>query len=116
LPADLCSRPPLTYSITNLGTLGDGESAAVDINQSGQVVGESSTVVSKGNVLHAFLWQADSGMQDLGTLGGDYSTATGINDGGQVAGHSTNAFNIAPHASLWQSESGMGSLGTLEGP
>jgi len=51
----------------DFGTLGGGYSEALAINNSGQVVGQSST--SSGEV-RAFLYDSNNGMKDLGTLGG----------------------------------------------
>ena len=74
-----------------------GYSAAVDINNSGQIVGKSDAV---GGGRHACLWDPVSGIQDLGTLGGD-SSARAINDLGQVTGVSNG------QAFWWQSGSAM---------
>jgi len=71
---------------TNLGTLGGSYSIALGLNNSGAVVGYSTTP-SSGN-FHAFV---DSGgvMTDLGMLpGATSSLANGINDNGQVIGYS----------------------------
>jgi probable HAF family extracellular repeat protein len=82
--------------MTDLGTLGGGDSIAVGINSSGQVVGTAATVDIPGTYLfndHAFLWTPSSPngttgtMRDLDTLGGEYSFANAINDKGQVVGH-----------------------------
>lgn len=75
----------------DLGTLGGRRSAAVDINQQGQVVGWSTVKRWYRNgepMRHAFLW-AGGKMRDLGVLrGGKESTAVAINDAGQVLAYS----------------------------
>lgn len=75
------------YTITDLGTLGGDGAFALDINSSGQVVGQSVTEDGTG---HAFLW-TDGEMADLGTLPWyvEQSLATALNDVGQVVGWST---------------------------
>jgi probable HAF family extracellular repeat protein len=74
-------------TLQDLGALpGKDSAAANDINNRGQVVGNSSTA---GQDFRAFLY-SDGAMTDLGTLGiapgGTYSSATAINDVGQVVG------------------------------
>ena len=98
---------------TQLGSLGGGETVAQALNNSGQVVGSSTT--SEG-VSHAFsTGPAAAGMKDLGTLGGGSSTANDINDAGQVVGKATTAEG-QEHAFFTDSNSlGMRDLGTLGG-
>ena len=91
--------------IKDLGVLsGDpqGNSMARDINDQGQVVGQTDIDPRPLFTWHAFLWTAESGMVDLGTLGGDYSEARAINELGQIVGRSAtvdgeeHAFLITP--------------------
>jgi probable HAF family extracellular repeat protein len=61
-------------------------SVATDINNSGTIVGFSSTPTTVRE--HAFLSNRQ-GLQDLGTLGGDGSWAYGVNDSVQIVGFSS---------------------------
>jgi probable HAF family extracellular repeat protein len=75
--------------IIPLGTLGGLFGFALAINERGQVTGAARTAAG---LLHAFLWEEDSGMIDLGTLPGDTgSTGRGINNRGQVVGQGAGA-------------------------
>ena len=93
------------------------QSAALDINNLGQIVGMMHW---QSPETHAFLWQAGT-ITDLGTLGGSWSrTGSGcyhgsqfINDFGQIVGGSLTA-NGAFHAFLWQNGT-MTDLGILAG-
>ncbi len=87
----------------NLGSLGGSvNNVALDINNRGQVIGNSDLY---GNmVTHTFLWQNGT-MSDLGTLPGDVdSFAGGINDEGQVVGESCDASGNC-RGYLWQNGS-----------
>jgi probable HAF family extracellular repeat protein len=77
----------LSYTLTDLGTLGGTFTVPFGLNDAGQVVGESRTA-NANNGTHPFLWDSSTGMQDLGTLGGSYpnSAAYAINSQGMVAG------------------------------
>ena len=86
-----------------------GAGCAYGINDSGQIVGETS--LGNGSE-HAALWQ-NGAMSDLGTLGGTYSKACGINDCGQVVGDSYLP-NGSDHAFIWQ-DGQMTDLGALPG-
>jgi probable HAF family extracellular repeat protein len=72
-------------AFTSLGTLGGWDSAAHDINEHLQVVGEA---VDAAGQTRAFVWDAVGGMRDLGTLGGTNAVAYAVNESGQVAGYS----------------------------
>jgi probable HAF family extracellular repeat protein len=70
--------------IIDLGTLGDGGSGAMDINDRGEIAGFSALRTG----LHAVVWR---GLRiiDLGTLPGDtLSFASAINDHGEVVSFS----------------------------
>jgi probable HAF family extracellular repeat protein len=58
----------------DLGTLGADASAAVAVNNRGQVVGDIQ-FFSAEPTGRAFSWTREGGMVDLGTLGGDSSAA-----------------------------------------
>jgi probable HAF family extracellular repeat protein len=100
---------------TDLGNLGGqtgqaGGNIALDINNVGQVVGNSD--LQGDTTFHAFLWTRKTGMQDLGTLSGDVaSLGISINDAGAVVGASLDA-NFNPRAFLWE-EGVMTDLNTL---
>jgi probable HAF family extracellular repeat protein len=90
---------------TDLGNLGGqtgqaGGNIAYDINNQGQVVGNSD--LPGDTTFHAFLWTKRTGMQDLGTLSGDVaSVSISVNDDGSVVGASLDA-NFNPRAFLWE--------------
>lgn len=71
----------------DLGTVATNYNYAIayDVNNAGQVVGQSSRDVAEGTVIHAFRWQGGV-MTDLGTFGGQHSSARTINDAGQIGG------------------------------
>jgi probable HAF family extracellular repeat protein len=96
--------------IRDLGTLGGTSTEPTDLNDAGQVVGQSR--VAGDGAYHAFLWTATGGMQDLGTLGGTNSRANAVNASGQVAGWSQTASGKR-HAFRWTAAEGMEDLGTL---
>ena len=105
---DLNSR-----TITEIGNLGGYWTFPVDINDTGQVVGRSTTVEGEG-VWHGFITgPGGMGIRDLGSLGGNYTIASGVNDAGQVVGYSytdngqAHAFITGPNGM------GMRDLGTL---
>jgi probable HAF family extracellular repeat protein len=74
----------------------------------------ASTPLLRAADYHAFLWSAETGMQDLGTLGGSSSFATAVNDDGAVVGFSDTSEGTT-HAFLWTAEEGMQDLGVPDG-
>jgi probable HAF family extracellular repeat protein len=131
------SAATTTYTITNLGSLGFGETDGVAINASGQVTGLSyngQTVTlstccggcykggphnhCKEEVYHAFLW-SNGTMADLGTLGGIYSAGRAINLSGEVVGSAQVSTGFG-HAFLWNggkmTDLSTGVLSGLSGP
>lgn len=100
----------VTYSVTDLGTLGGSASEAYGVNNSGQVVGWARTASGEQ---HAFLYSAGT-MTDLGSLGGGSSLAHGINNSGQVVGESWTSSG-AIHPFRYSGASGMTDLGAIGG-
>jgi probable HAF family extracellular repeat protein len=101
----------VSYSLTDIGTLGGSRAGAGLINESGQLAGTSQTVANDPTTQHAFRWDAVNGIQDLGTLGGRSSSATGMNESGQVVGTSLLAGDTIQHAFLF--DTSIHDLGTL---
>lgn len=100
---------------------GDSTSAAVAINNRGQVVGISGDcdqAVGRASARHAVMWNRGQ-VVDLGSLGGDtWNTPTYINERGDVVGFAgTPVDQGGPgplQAFLWTRKDGMRALGTLE--
>jgi probable HAF family extracellular repeat protein len=104
---------------------GDPDSAAVAINDAGQVVGISGTcdvAIGAYSAIHAVLWE-DGNPVDLGNLGGHgWNTPGAINNRGTVVGFANQPNDIVgaslafiPEAFLWTKEGGMVGLKTLPG-
>jgi probable HAF family extracellular repeat protein len=102
----------VSYTVTDLGTLGGSITVATAVNSSGQVVGWASIPGDDAYVRHPFLWDRGT-MQDLGLLPGyRQCRATAINDGGQVVGWC--AYPPGPYlerAFMWSAGSGIVDLG-----
>jgi len=99
------------WMITDLGDLPGGSdfTRAIDINNSGQVVGYSSAATGE----RGFLWQNGT-MTNLGDLPGgiNHRVATGINYAGQVVG--TSGAATGNRGFLWENGT-MTNLGDLPG-
>ena len=98
----------------DLCTLGGDDSAALWINDAGQIVGVSDT---SGGESHAFLWENfTDGMQDLGTLvGGNNSRANAISGTEQIVGGSNISISSAQFHAFLRQNGKMQDLGTLGG-
>jgi probable HAF family extracellular repeat protein len=97
----------------DLGALpGKDQSVATGINNSGGVVGYSSSGSAEDS---AFLWSRNKGMESLGTLpSGDYSRALAINEPGDVVGVSDSP--VGNRAVLWTRQGEIVDLNTLIPP
>lgn len=89
--------------VTDLGTLGGNQSAAIAINNKGQVVG-FDTVTGNGGLNHGFIWE-DGNMANINSLiAGDsgwfVQQISGINDRGQMVGQGINTATGKQHGFL----------------
>jgi probable HAF family extracellular repeat protein len=95
----------------DIGTLGGTVGVPFQMNNRGQVVGNSNLAGDQN--FHAFLWDKEEGLKDLGTLpGGSSSGVNWINDAGESVGGSDSS--NGHHAVLWKKRA-MIDLGTLAG-
>jgi probable HAF family extracellular repeat protein len=104
---------------------GDTLSAALGINDAGDIVGASgicgnANTIGFGITQHAVLWRKDGTPINLGNLGGTPSNsslafvATDINNSGQICGFSDLKGDLTNHAFFWE-DGVMTDLGTLPG-
>ncbi|MGE5214310.1 MAG: hypothetical protein ACM3NN_11540 [Nitrospirota bacterium] len=104
--------------MTDLGTLGGPDSAAVIISESGKITGFSFTddipnPTTGIPTINPFLWERGR-MIDLGTLGGTIGVGNSVNNRGQVIGFSDLVGDNNNHAFIWQ-RGVLRDLGTLGG-
>ncbi len=95
--------------ITDLGTLGGNKTAAVDINNKGQVVGFGNTT-GNGGLAHGFIWE-DGKIANVNSLidadsGWFLQQINGINDVGQMVGQGINRATGKQHGFLLNPISG----------
>jgi probable HAF family extracellular repeat protein len=83
----------------DIGTLGGTCTLASDLNNRGQVVGESSPVGDPTNL--AFVWDREAGIKPLPTGANLYGAANAINDAGAIAGYG-DAPDGQTNAILWR--------------
>lgn len=93
-----------------IGTLGGTSSTVNDINEQGQLVGQSASSDDEGR-LHAFLWTPAEGLLDLGSPGYK-SEAFAVNELGQVVGAIEDAEGRS-RAFSWTADGGMIELDLL---
>jgi probable HAF family extracellular repeat protein len=99
------------YQITRIPTTQGANSAALGINNKGEVVGYSF----EGEDYQAFLYSSsDQSLADVGSLGGKINAACAINDAGQVTGYSQDG-NGNLLAFVFSRNQPIASLGTLKG-
>lgn len=94
-----------------VNTFGGFNSLAVDVNETGQIVGGAET--GSANVFHPFLF-ANGTLTDLGTLGGSGGFAQAINNAGEIVGSAQTPGNATTHAFVVRGGT-MQDLGTLGG-
>jgi probable HAF family extracellular repeat protein len=100
-----------TTGMTDLGSLG-GDSRALGINDSGQVVGYSYLPDSTG---HMVTWTRTGGIVDLGSIDNSGSSqGNAINSAGEIVGGGYDA-NLNYVAFLWSSSTGFVNLGEFYG-
>jgi probable HAF family extracellular repeat protein len=103
--------------IFDLGDLGGPGTFPSDMNNLGQIVGNSLTASVPGpfgvGPTAPFLWEKGR-MRNLGSLGGSFGGAGSINDRGQAVGGSNLAGDQTAHPFLWE-RGKMQDLGTLGG-
>jgi probable HAF family extracellular repeat protein len=101
----------LSYTITDLGTLGGPTSGAMGLSSSGLVTG--SSLIADNSANHAFRYGSDGTLQDLGVLDGPNSYGLAINGAGVLVGYGDVSGGTF-HAYI-EDYAGMQDLGTLGG-
>ncbi|HEX8286252.1 MAG TPA: Calx-beta domain-containing protein [Pyrinomonadaceae bacterium] len=108
LPAPRGSAQAVTYTVTDIGSLGGGQSTALGLEECGKVVGESLPTGSSS--YHPYFWDGTT-MIDLGTFGGLSGAATGVNGSGRVTG-SAQSLTSEQHPFIWTQATGKTDIGT----
>ena len=99
------------YQITRIPAAQGANSAALALNNKGEVVGYSF----QGEDYQAFLYSSlDQSLTDVGSFGGKINAACAINDAGQVTGYSQDG-NGNLLAFVYSRKQPVTSLGALEG-
>jgi uncharacterized membrane protein len=94
----------------DLGSLG-GDSLALGINDSGQIVGYS--YLADKTTIHMVIWTSLGGITDLGSIdNSSFSQGNAINSAGHIVGSGYDA-NLKQVAFFWSSATGFVSLGEV---
>jgi probable HAF family extracellular repeat protein len=93
------ARPP-SYRITDLGTLGGCCTIGRDMNDSGQVTGDSTSPENRFHLV--FLWNGTK-LRNLGALGHEAGIGTSVNASGQVTGL-VHDFGDSQNIFLWDGQ------------
>jgi probable HAF family extracellular repeat protein len=99
------------HGMKNIGGFGGTCTLAQDLNNQGQVVGESRLRGDK--IVHPFLWNRETGIKALRTLGGNFGNALAINESGEAAGLAYLKKDTTFHATLWRHVGQVTDLGTV---
>ena len=109
-------------AVTDLGNLGaEWWNTPTAINQDGEIVGfAGDPAFVEGDIVHAFMWTKDEGIQHLKPLQGRVpehvdSEAYGINEDGQVVGVSCDADFVDCRAVIWDHSDVPKDLNDLKG-
>jgi probable HAF family extracellular repeat protein len=105
--------------VRDLGTLGGPDALASNVNERGQVAGQSYTNSTPNPATglptqDPFIWE-NGKMTDLGTLGGTQGIPYWLNNRGDVVGASNLSGDMTSDAFLWTKSGGMHDLGNLGG-
>ncbi|HKH98383.1 MAG TPA: DUF3466 family protein [Candidatus Sulfotelmatobacter sp.] len=116
IPSSFCSGVQIGFAFTtgsfiwdkkngmqDIGTLGGTCTVAYDLNNRGQVVGQSNHPDDLDQ--HPFVWDRATGMTELPTGAGIYGYAEAINDAGSIVGEG-DAPDSQDSAMLWRKKGG----------
>jgi probable HAF family extracellular repeat protein len=81
------------YQFTNVGTFGFGQSTLRDLNNAGDIIGQTSSGTGTTSISNPFLLHDDEFI-NLGSLGGRTGSTNGLNEFGQVIGTSQIASGV----------------------
>jgi probable HAF family extracellular repeat protein len=101
----------------DIGSFGGACTYAIALNNKGQIVGGSPLT---GDLeIHAFVWDAATGITELPTAAGLFADARAINENGEAVGWGPDPSGTARNAMLWRKRGGkwqVTDLGRLQAP